>query len=249
MTKVLEAQGFDLKVALVCIAKWEDTIEEWYKYHLKLGFDKVYVYQNNWACEVKHNDVIIIDFPGEVQQLNAYNHFLNTYRKDYDWVAFFDVDEYLVLKKHNNVKSFIIEYNNPYGIAVNWVYFGDKNQKNINGDKNSFISRFFTRTEMNTHIKSILNLKCDNTMILPHNPNTKMMDTTRKFFSGPFNPTGSVDVVQLNHYYYKSLEEWTRVCEKGRADTNNNTKLVNNWELHTDYIIEDKLAYNFYYEK
>jgi hypothetical protein len=46
-----------MRTALVCIAKWEDTIEEWCNYHLKLGFDKIFIYQNYWVCDVKHENV------------------------------------------------------------------------------------------------------------------------------------------------------------------------------------------------
>ena len=40
-----------MKIALVCIAKNEDDyIEEWVNYHLKLGFSKIFIYENNWRC-------------------------------------------------------------------------------------------------------------------------------------------------------------------------------------------------------
>ena len=38
-----------MRTALVCIAKNEDNyLDEWIKYHLKLGFSEIFVYQNNW---------------------------------------------------------------------------------------------------------------------------------------------------------------------------------------------------------
>lgn len=38
-----------MKTALVCIAKDEDHyIAEWIKYHTKLGFDEIFVYENSW---------------------------------------------------------------------------------------------------------------------------------------------------------------------------------------------------------
>ena len=34
-----------MKIALVCLAKNEDFyIDEWIKYHTKLGFDHIYIY-------------------------------------------------------------------------------------------------------------------------------------------------------------------------------------------------------------
>ena len=35
----------------------------------------------------------------------------------YDWVAFFDVDEFLVLKKHKNIKDFIEVYKDYNGLV------------------------------------------------------------------------------------------------------------------------------------
>jgi hypothetical protein len=235
-----------MRTALVCIAKWEDTIEEWCNYHLKLGFDKIFIYQNDWVCDVKHENVEIIDFPGKHQQMPAYNHFLKTNRNNFDWAAFFDVDEYLVLKQHNDIKSFIKDFENPYGIGINWVYFGSGDQLTIEGDKKSFISRFFKRGDMNTHIKSILNMKCNSIMTLPHNPNTPLLGTNKEYFTGPFNPNGNIEIAQLNHYYHKSLEEWSKLYERGQSDHTSPKKPEHWYGLSPHSHIEDKLAYNFF---
>jgi len=41
-----------MTTALVCIAKNEDHyIEEWIAYHLKLGFDHIFIYAYNWEFE------------------------------------------------------------------------------------------------------------------------------------------------------------------------------------------------------
>lgn len=41
-----------MRCALVCIAKDEDDyIREWADYHLKIGFDDIYILQNNWRCK------------------------------------------------------------------------------------------------------------------------------------------------------------------------------------------------------
>ena len=79
-----------MKIALTCIAKDEDFyIQEWIDYNLKLGFDQIFIYENNWTCNVNHPNVTKIPFPGPSKQLQAYNHFLNTYGNQFDYVAFF----------------------------------------------------------------------------------------------------------------------------------------------------------------
>lgn len=59
-----------MKKAIICIAKNEDLyIDEWIQYHLKIGFDRVFVYQNNWRYigdkNVYADKVEWIDFDGE----------------------------------------------------------------------------------------------------------------------------------------------------------------------------------------
>ena len=48
-----------MDLALVCIAKNEDPyIEEWVNYNLKLGFDKVFIYENNWRCKLNNDNIV-----------------------------------------------------------------------------------------------------------------------------------------------------------------------------------------------
>ena len=54
-----------MKVALVCIAKNEDLyIDEWIDYHFKLGFDEIFVYQNNWRFNKDIENALKILPPG-----------------------------------------------------------------------------------------------------------------------------------------------------------------------------------------
>ena len=55
-----------MKIAIVCIAKDEDNyLREWLDYHFKIGFDHIYVYQNNWHFKEEVPDYVhLIDFPG-----------------------------------------------------------------------------------------------------------------------------------------------------------------------------------------
>jgi hypothetical protein len=54
--------GNEMKVAIVCIAKNEDLyLEEWVNYHLKLGFDRIYIYMNNWRTNYHNDKVTLIE--------------------------------------------------------------------------------------------------------------------------------------------------------------------------------------------
>ena len=133
-----------MKVALVCIAKNEDKyIQEWVDYHLSLGFDSIFIYQNNWEFEVY--EACLINWPGECQQLPAYNHFIQTYGKEYDWVAFLDVDEFLVLKAHHTIQALLLNYTRYTAVCINWVLFGSKIRDVVLSNNNSVIERFVFR--------------------------------------------------------------------------------------------------------
>jgi hypothetical protein len=240
-----------MKVALVCIAKNEDFyIKEWVEYHKKIGFDTIFIFQNDWDCQLDDNDIVKITFDGECKQIISYNHFIQNYHKEYQWGAFFDVDEFLVLKKHNNIKDFLSEYNNFDSIGINWVFFGDNGNETINGDY-SLIRRFTKRQKnVDPHIKTILKLSPNVNMNI-HNPTGVWYDVKGNKHSGAFNYNGNIDVVQLNHYYVKTKEEFKIKMDKGRADMfKSNPDWGRKWELFDIFNlneVEDLTAYNFFY--
>lgn len=211
-----------MRTAVVCIAKNEDLyIDEWVEHNLKIGFDHVFVYQNNWRYTIEHPQVTTIPFDGEEQQTPAYNHFITNHKNDFDWVAFFDVDEFITPKKHNNIKELLTNYNNHQGLGINWVMFGDNNIT-YNPNNNSVIQRFTKRQQgVNQHIKTIVNLKHNSNVKFRngHNINKTIIDPNYNRISGPFNKIGNDDIVQLNHYWTKTFEEFKLKCEKGRVDT------------------------------
>jgi len=238
------------KVALVCIAKNELDIKEWVLYHRKLGFNDIFIYMNDWKCSLKRSFVHKTSVSGIKKQLKAYNHFLKG-NFGYDWAAFFDVDEFLVLKKHYNVQEFLLEYRNNRGLAINWRFFGSCGQR-TRKSKNNVLRRFIrTSAHSNKHIKVILNLNHKHVFSgNPHNSNSFVFDTNNKKVSGPFNDGGSIDVAQLNHYCNKSLEEWTAKCGMPRANSGHRfPKKVSQWykEKSSNQKVRDITARDFYH--
>lgn len=238
-----------MKVALVCIAKNEDNyIQEWIDYHLKLGFDEVFVYKNNWEYSNDSTKVNVINFPGEVQQLKAYNTFINTHHGVYDWAAFFDVDEFLVLKKHKNIKEFLSDYNSHDVLAINWVFFGNNGNKKVEDGNYSMIQRFTKRCkDTNFHIKTICKVKPEIQFTLPHNTNKPWVTTNGRTGNGPFNHNGDDSVAQLNHYFFKSWDEFVNKVGRGRADTRTPYN-INSFNFNECNDVEDYTAYKFYYD-
>lgn len=235
-----------MKTALVCIAKNEDLyIEEWINYHIKIGFDEIFIYQNNWRFIKDIPNVTKIEFDGEQKQIQSYNNFLKNHAIRFDWVAFFDVDEFLVLKKHNNVKDFISVYSEYDAIGINWVLFGDNNISGLTYNY-SVLERFTKRqSSVNNHIKSILKPSVIQRMSNPHNPSWVWVDTSFNINTGSQNKNPVDNVAQLNHYFVKTKEEFISKISRGRADTTK-FRSIDEFDAHNINEVEDYNALNFF---
>lgn len=237
-----------MRVALVCIAKNEDDyIQEWIDYHLKLGFDEVVIYKNNWNYEINHPQVKTIQFDGQTQQMKAYNNFIDNNSELFDWAAFFDVDEFLVLKKHQNIKDFLKDYSEHDNVAISWVLFGDNGLTEFDKNNTSVLKRFTKRqNKPNTHIKTITKVTPKILFTSPHCTTHKWISPDGKEGRGSFNKNPNVEIAQLNHYFCKTRIEFQEKINRGRADTTA-IRTMNTFDSHNINEVDDFLAMNFLY--
>ena len=240
-----------MKTALVCIAKNEDFyIDEWMDYHFKLGFDDIFIYANDWTYNTHKKNIYIIPIYGQYMQTTAYNHFIQTFNNKYNWVAFFDVDEFLVLNKHNNIKELLHDYLHCNAIGINWALFGNNKHTKVINHNYNVLSRFKKRSKQdhkdNKHIKTIVRLPSSVHQHVHQIDNT-WYNLNKEIRSGPFNEPVDWTVAQINHYFSKSTEELIIKCNKSRADVNiprNFDKFKYLLDLNDVY---DDSAYRFYH--
>ena len=262
-----------MRTALVCIAKNEDHyIDEWIDYHLKLGFDDVFIYQNDWTAHLnqERESVHLIDVNGEGQQMNSYMDFIWNRSTDFDFAAFFDVDEFLCFKPPHemDLKKFLKDFEDVYCIGINWRFFGDSGLEKVENNEYSLLKRFKkAEATQNKHIKSIFNLKMYREKKLIHslamqNPHCfrnsyfgKFCISTDRshFIAGPFNENFD-PTVQLNHYYCKTKEEFLTIKNiRGRGDvpTSSGFKFysIKDFEDKNKNEIEDTAAFDFFFGK
>ena len=250
---------------IVCIAKKEqDYIEEFVKYHLAIGFKYIYLYDNEDTPTYetmlhKYKDNIkVIHLPfnnyNKGVQYVALDNFINKYlfTTDITHVAHIDIDEYIVLKKHENICQFINEYiaGDCQGIGMNWRFFGSSGKTEKTNEPNTIR---FTMCEKigNIHIKTLF--KKDNFLrfnechsVVFSSGYTKSTNNT--IINGPFNYNIDFDVIQLNHYKCKTLPEFKYIRTRQRGDIigNTNENVDENFKIYDINEIEDLCAYNFY---
>jgi hypothetical protein len=216
------------RVEVVCIAKYEDPyIEEWVRYNFKLGFDHVTVYDNGltlrWLPSRFPGQVTVVPWGGASQQIPAYNDFLARRSDEELWAAFIDIDEFIVLKRHPDIKLMISECSAGHGgaLAINWVYYGSNGHLEQTYQP---VTQRFTRRGLgiDPHVKCIAYIPHVASMDI-HCPALKasyvQYDCDGRVFSGPFNKAGNLDIARINHYFTKSLAEFREKVARGRADT------------------------------
>jgi hypothetical protein len=229
--------------AVICsIALNEELyIDEWIKYHLALGFSKIYIYDNsdNNILQSKQTDCVIIShFPGKKRQLEAYDFFVIQYKTKHKWVAIIDIDEFIVLKQHKSIMDFLNMYNYYESIALNWKMFGTAHQ--IEYSPNPVTERFYLcSNKVNTHVKCITQIEHIKINISSHYPQLKkgsFYDPSRTIVSPPFH-NGSYDIACIHHYYTKSVEEFRKKILRGTGDAHPARSLSELDDIHLKIMI------------
>ena len=251
---------------IVCIAKKEhDYIKEFIKYHLALGFKYIYLYDNEdtptyetMLDEFKSNiKVIHLPFNNYHKgvQYIALDDFIanHLFKSDITHVAHIDIDEFIVLKKHENICDFINEYivGDCQGIGMNWRFFGSSG---LTKKTDEPVTMRFKMCEArgNIHIKTLF--KRDNFLNFGtcHDVNVKnghIKSTNNHIIIGPANHNIDFSIIQLNHYKCKTFEEYEYIRKRQRADIRNGGDPENIQETFSALNIneiEDLTAYNFY---
>ena len=131
----------NVKVCLCTLGKKENRyILEFINHYKKYGIDKIFLYDNNNINDERFDSILsdylktkfveIINFRGKTApQFKIYNHcYINNY-KNYNWLIFYDIDEYINLKNYSNIKNFLseIKFNKCKLIYLNCFRHTDNN--------------------------------------------------------------------------------------------------------------------------
>ncbi len=126
------------KFSLVACARWEEQdILEWLDYHRAIGIDHVYLYSNDDNPFTLRNAVAphlkgsrpFVTYrhwhPSKGRQVHMYLHFLSHHRLETEWLCFLDIDEFLVIKGHNDLPRFMAPLEAQFdAVYFNWVFYG-----------------------------------------------------------------------------------------------------------------------------
>ena len=213
-----------MRVELCAIAKNEHNyINEWVKHYLKLGFDKITIYDNDNLSAPFIGDYIDKEFLPKINIINVrgihkhcFQHecYQDFYKNNkFDWCLFCDIDEFLV--GVDNIKDFLGRHYFKYfdQIRVKWLLFGDDDL--ITRDMNKGVYGSFKKPILNNRlsnqsksfIRGCLNIEihsCHFNPSLPSClPNGERTQTLKIELDNYQNQT-----IYMFHYMTKTLSEF-----------------------------------------
>ena len=259
------------KVCLCTIGKKENLyIKEFVEYYKQLGLDKIFIYDNNDKEDEKFDLLLkdyideglvkIIDIRGKVgPQIMAMEDCKNNNFKIYDWLMFFDIDEFIYLRNFSNIKDFLDRkiFDKCQRIHLNWFVHTDNNQ--VYFHNRTLKERFpEKKVKLNgkylggaTLVKSILKGNIITKIKDSHglNPNLTGCNGFGEIKQLQGTRTNETDhyYYYIDHYWSKSTEEFTDKLLKGDVilGYNNKQNNLNRIKMYFSYndITEEKINY------
>jgi hypothetical protein len=230
-----------MRVALVAVVKQESNLPEWVVWHRSWGFDEIYLVANDWQIP-KGLDATYLEAPGTGIQLKVYNEWLELFGDKFDYVAFFDADEYLYLPELKSVKDLL----SGYSIAINWVFFGSNEEP----DQTGVINRFqFRAAYTDRHVKPIIRTDPTIKMLNPHFCNRPTLSPEGLTIHQAFNHKGSMNKAFLAHYFTQDEQYFAKKIARGRVDIGyKNNRTMDEWHEYNVFandVYDPRLAERF----
>lgn len=230
-------------VSLCLIFKNEAPfLKEWLDYHLTIGVDHFYLYNNNSDDDyisvlkpyIEQGIVSLIEWPEQNSQFKCYKNCYDMCRTETKWISFLDADEFICPKYENNIKDWLVKYDKYHAINIQWLMFCTGGVIEHDYSKLVIEQYFSSWNDFWKHGKCIVNTQYDianwNTwwvhhhsymyrkvfgvnMILPAVNQFGFICTIDKIWGGGNNKLHG-STIQINHYFTKSWSIWSQKMKK-----------------------------------
>ncbi len=247
------------KVALIATIKMENIyLREFIEHYKSLEVNNIILIDNNNEDGERFEEVIYDYIQSgfvivenyrncSICQMKSYEECYYKYKKHYEWLMFFDVDEYLILPNYKNIHEFLEDekFKNFNIIHINWIFYDDNNL--IFYDNRPLQQRFIRPRHLidknftNNHIKSIIRSKFNRLIFTnSHTPKTrfnrllKVCDVMGNNVNNTYfldeNPAElyNLTVPYLKHFGCRTVEEYFKYkMNRGNASPFGNENFEN----------------------
>ncbi len=237
---------FDYELVFGAIFKNEAPyLDDWLTFHHAVGVEHFHMY-NNFSTDdyqsvlqpwIDRGLVTLYDWPMKAGQMQAYADCLERVKNKTRWLAFIDIDEFLFSPGTRDIRQVLKQYEDLTGVFVYWVLFGSSgHQQRPTGSALDAYTWHLDLHSANTEVhpkgvtgkarqgKTIFNpriiKKLDHCCPIPWHG--AVLDEKRQLpprFTK--TPTVSWDVLRINHYWSRSIEDIHDKVSRGQAKNGN----------------------------
>ena len=235
------------KVCLCCIGKKENLyIADFINHYQKLGYNHIYLYDNNNIDEERFDEVIkdkidsgfvtVMNYRGyrgrkDDAQMDAYYDCYHRYNSECNWISFFDIDEYLFLMPINGTKIRIQQYldqpkfDHCETIKINWKSYSDSEL--LYYENKSVLERFTKLSKFGYefgNVKSTIRTNITHFMRRTYSPHSVFSSIRGCLSSGArkqidfFMFPPNYKGAYINHYVTKTISEFCNKIKRGNAE-------------------------------
>jgi hypothetical protein len=208
-------------------------LKEWIEFHRIVGVEKFYLYDNESTDSsreilepyVKSGIVDYTYFPGQKMQRTAYQDCVSKHKYDSKWIAFIDLDEFIVPTDTKTVPEFLKSIPANVGqLVVGWKIYGSSRHKT---KPDGLVTENYTmRSKTSWLWKMIINPRFIARFGNPHFAYMVKLDTVEEDLTPVKFPIPKeywlqnikADKIRINHYHCKSFEEYSKRSKRGDAD-------------------------------
>jgi len=261
-SKAINPKNFNkIKICLCTLGKNENRyIREFIIHYEKYGIDKIFLYDNN-DINGEHFEEIINDYinKGFVEILNwrgAYkcqhkimNDCYQRNNNKYNWLIFYDLDEFIYLYNNMNLKYFLNQkkFNKCQLIYLNLICHTDNNL--LYYENKSLFERFpeiapLKKKNRGIEVKFIIRGNISNIKIKNlHYGNKNLRNCNgfghqNKIIKNIFTSEPDFKYYYIDHFYSKSTEEFINKITRGDASKDvlkNNMHRVKKYYLQSNF--------------
>lgn len=106
------------------------SMKEWLEFHKIIGIDHFYLYNNFSSDEyfdilapyIDEGIVTLIDWPYNQAQIAAFQDCYDKFHNETNWIAYIDLDEFIVPNHMDNIKDFLVNFENYPSVLIYWKY-------------------------------------------------------------------------------------------------------------------------------
>lgn len=232
-----------MKIGICLIVKDEnDYLKEWMDHHRKIGVDHFFIYDNNSKIPVGETlldemDVTIKHWMDEKigSQCRAYEDCCR-YHSEYDYIAFIDTDEFIMMRDYTNLKDYINAFPLRFdALAMSWRMYGQPQPYFTERQPIENYTHYYE----NEHVKCLINPKKVNRFPDPHRAlmNGICIDELGNRVNGPWN-THTSKTIWIKHIWTRSEPEFAEKIKRGDAN-----KVIRNYSMNDFYNHNDKCLF------